>query len=258
MKLKLVSDERKHFLCDRYEISEVESTDDVLATYRRLLRDNAGFAFLFTLDDFYQACYTSCHSLESHNLDCTDGHDLSGLPLSCFEDTERRQHIGPLTTKEEFSIRRANLLKGCQATTLDDVFSKDLQILDEEAQTEFIDANEDILSVMDEPACVLKVPGDNSYDSLAAFPNGYFTCDLNPYENYLLAKHLETEYGYQLFGMGASYLAFCRSRPLDPSAQNKLTTELVTLYCDAPDSEFALALTGFVANQEFLALKYTE
>ena len=59
------------------------------------------------------------------------------------------------------------------------------------------------------------VPVEKPYEGICGFPNGYFESDLNPFENYALAKHLFDKYNFELFGIGASFLGFFRNEMLE-------------------------------------------
>jgi hypothetical protein len=254
MQLELIAKFNKRFLCDAYRIESVDSFTDMIEVYKRLTLENPGHAFLYTLDDINQALYTSGHARENYELDNTDGHDLSALNSSCFENGE---HIGYFTSKEELFIRRANFLKACESVTIDNVYEKNL-CLDDETAAELESANSDVSKLVDATSYLLKVPVQNCYETIIAFPNGYFIGDLNPFENYALAKHLYTEFGYMLIGIGASYLLFYRPEKPDEVRLEKLYSELVSLYSDDNNAAICAMFDKQIHHRDYLVLKYTE
>jgi hypothetical protein len=101
------------------------------------------------------------------------------------------------------------------------------------------------------------VPVRRAADAIAAFPNGYFEGDLSPMQNHMLAYHLETEYGLELFGVGSRFLGFRRAEALDAAAAHAVATTLVALYrgpIDGASESLAKLLTG----RDWLLFRYTE
>ncbi|ABC30704.1 hypothetical protein HCH_03986 [Hahella chejuensis KCTC 2396] len=254
MNLEYIDTPSEDFLCDRYHITEINSFEELLVAYRELAASHPDCRFLLTLDDLGQACYTAMHSTQSHDLDNTDDFDLSKLPPECFEDGE---HKGYLSHKDEFPIRRRNMEAKLKEHTLADVIARGVS-LNEDAPEDIEDVNADPLSILDAETYLLKVPVTASHETIFAFPNGYFTCDLNPFENVVLAKHLDDHFGYQLMGLGASYLAFLKTKPLDHNAIQQLIDTLDQIYRDEFDDEMKEMLRGIISNSSVLVLKYTE
>ena len=111
---------------------------------------------------------------------------------------------------------------------------------------------------MDKEAYLLKVPVNYSYESIYAFPNGYFSCDLSPFENFHLAKHLEENYGYHLFGIGASHISFIRASKLTDKKNHNLLAFLMKIYSNDGDVELSDFFKETILNQEVLTLRYSE
>ena len=74
------------------------------------------------------------------------------------------------------------------------------------------------------------VPVDLSPEALAAYPNGYFTDDLDPFQNFTLAKYILDNFGFDLFGVGATYLGFMRDQILSTHEADKLGAFLEKLF----------------------------
>jgi len=130
--------------------------------------------------------------------------------------------------------------------------------LDQETRTEIINANENLLSLMDKEAYLLKVPVEFNYEAIFSFPNGYFSCDLSPFENYHLAKHLEENYDYRLFGIGASYISFIKGSKFTLQKVDGLLELLKKLYIKDNDNELVEFMKDTIINQEYLTLRYSE
>ncbi|WP_137937574.1 hypothetical protein [Chitinivorax sp. B] len=115
------------------------------------------------------------------------------------------------------------------------------------------------MSILDQPPYILLVPVKHNYETLYAFPNGYFSCDLSPFENWLLAKYMEVEFGYRLMGLGASHIAFIRPNELDEVQVDKLIDFLLRLYPNHDEEDNLPNLLGqIIRQQKLLVLRYVE
>src|SRR5690606_12884771 len=125
-------------------------------------------------------------AIDTDNLDVTEGHDLSTVDASAFR--EDGQHRGYLTTRSERFIREANFEREITGATLDWIHNRHLMIMD----TSFDDlerANRDPFRILDSVVLLKIVPATPSSKIVMAFPNGYFSADLDPSEIYVLAEH---------------------------------------------------------------------
>ncbi|OWW23322.1 hypothetical protein B4Q04_20990 [Zobellia sp. OII3] len=237
-------------ICKSFLISAYTSIEELMETYRQLLGQNKGSSVLLTLDDLGQAEYTCGHSTMTHNLDETENYDLSMVDPVAFEDGE---HIGYLSTPSEFFIRKNNFDKLVKGVAYSSVLQKGLSLDDEELER-LVDANTNPYAWIDEYVIAKIVPVEKSYEAICAFPNGYFSCDLNPFENYVLAKRLYDKYGYELFGIGASLLGFVKNEKLQEKEYRGLVADLSELY-HRPEAEIEKIINP---KNNLLFLKYTE
>lgn len=246
-------------LCDGVTAENVPDFASLRALHSRLQAENSEKRVLMTLDDPGQAAYTSGHSIETHRLDDTEGHDLSALGPECFEDGE---HVCYLSTPAEFPIRLANLKASAAGVSFDDACG----VLYWEGgavggpifpDTVMFEPDAALWRNKSDQIFVQFVPVTRAADALAAFPNGYFHCDLDPLQNYALALHLEERHGMALFGVGASYLAFRRDDALGGDEAEALARDLVKLYMEAPEDAVA-RLRNALTGKDWLLLRYTE
>ena len=239
-------------LYDSFVIEKLTSFDELIEIYQEYKQNHSGKTILLTLDDLGQAEYTSTHSILYNDLNETDGYDLSGLDKKCFEDGE---HIGYLSTPAEFFIRKENFLKKTKAVDFSMVCESGLTIDDNEILV-LTKINQSPLPFLDQQILLKIIPVKHSYEGVCGFPNGYFSSDLNPFENYALAKHLNEKYSFELFGIGASYVGFIRNETLTENNIRELKTDLSKLYNTTEN-----ALDHFVKtiqNNKYLFLKYIE
>jgi len=243
-------------LCDGLTAHPLPGFADLLSLHARLQREHSDVHVLASLDDLGQALYTSGHGIDLHGLDDVEGHDLSALDPQVFEDGE---HQGYLSTPAEFPIRLANLLERARDVQIDQISG----LLEWETPG---DAN-DLVTINKNPEAALGigrdevlfqfVPVATAAEAIAAFPNGYFQSDLDPMQNYALARHLETRYGLALFGVGSRMLGFRRQVVLDEDTARALAADLAGLYANAP-AEATESLTRVLAGRSWLLIRYTE
>ena len=117
--------------------------------------------------------------------------------------------------------------------------------------------NQDITNILDEEVYLLEVPVKNFYEAIIAFPNGYFEDDFTPFENYFLSQMLEEKFGYTLFGIGASSLAFYREEPLNEALIQKLAKKLSKIYRADEGSYYSL-FEDILNTRKLLVLKYVD
>jgi len=90
------------------------------------------------------------------------------------------------------------------------------------------------------------------------FPNGYLDSDLNPFENHTLCKHLRENFGYQLMGIGASYLALMRESALSHTQMVALAELLLKLYGEKAERWIKLIREQANESLHVLVLRYAE
>lgn len=239
-------------LFDSFVIENLNSFDELIEVYQTYKQNNFDKTIILTLDDLGQAEYTSVHSIHLNDLDETEGYDLSGLDKVCFEDGE---HLGYLSTPPEFFIRKENFLKQTKDIGFASVCDRELTI-DEDEISILEKINQSPFEYLDEQIILKIVPVEKSYEGICGFPNGYFSSDLNLFENYALAKHLFEKYDFELFGIGTSFLGFIRNENLEENKLKELIIDLSKLY-NTTESAFD-DFVEIIKNNNYLFLKYTE
>lgn len=239
MKLKLNINNRE-FLCEYFTVHNLSNIQDLIDTLENLIVKSQGFRFLITLDDINQSTYTSMHSVINYDLDGEDWIDNENLNI-----------------ENKFIIRKLGFKHNLKEVEFEDIFNKIL-FLNEDSKKEFMNANKNLLSIIDKKVYLLKIPVEQSYESIFAFPNGYFDCDLSPFENYYLSKYMSEKYDYHLIGMGASYISFLKGIKFKNDKIDELVKFLMKLYVEENDEELSIFLKQTIFNQKILTLKYSE
>lgn len=206
--MRLVPLSETHHICETYDVVGVRSLPSLLDLITS--NSDAKHRAFVTLDDLGQASYTSMHATMRWELDPVeaDEYELEGPAL--------------------FPGRLANFRRRL-AETAGVLPDRTLRLDGVEAQ-ELAEANASLVSVLDREVHLSRVPVTSAADVLAAFPNGYFDDDFSPVENHAIATLLEREAGFELFGIGASYLAFRRIRTTSTSALEGVLAKLTALY----------------------------
>lgn len=244
-------------ICDGVAAQNLGSFAALLELHAKLQAEHPDVRVLASLDDLGQAAYTSGHATDVHDLDSLEGHDLTGLDPALFEDGEPPLF---LTTPEEFPYRLANVLEKAK----DKRFSDACGVL----EWDFPDTQSSPLLANHDPETVLMidreqdvlfqfVPVERAADALAAFPNGYFTSDLDPFQNHALALHLEKSYGLALFGVGSRFLGFRSDAPLRPDQARGIASDMAALYEGTPEAAVE-EMTDLLTGRDWLLLRYTE
>lgn len=239
-------------LVETYLIEGFDSFDKILDVYQEFKINNSEKTILITLDNLNQAEYTSTHSILSNDLDSIEGYDLSDVDPIAFENGE---HIGYLSTPSEFFIRKENFLKQTKNIDFSTVCERGLSIESEEV-TKLNKINCNPIAYFDKQIIVKIIPVEKSYEAICGFPNGYFSSDLNPFENYALAKRLFEKYGYELLGIGASLIGFIKDTFLEEKEAKELISDLASLY-DTEEDVFNNFVES-IKDKKHLFLKYTE
>jgi len=219
-------------LCDGYLLSGSFTLNEIADFVQNTCKNHPEHVLLATLDDTDQGFYTCGHSIMSNDLNNTDDYDLSGLPTELFEDGE---HCGYLKSKEEFFIRKGNFQKNVTDLSIESLLKKRWWSGDTEPVPSLLSPKSKSTLSRENRSYVQIVDVENGYEAIAAFPNGYFADDYDPFENYTLAKHLFDNFGFKLFGIGSIYLGFMRDDPLDDGTNQKLAEFIAKLYDNYKD-----------------------
>lgn len=223
-------------------VNEVKSWQEVVDFILKENTQNKTSFILSSFDDYHQACYTSGHATGNDELDYSP------------PDEEEVDYDSTLYYQAAFEHR----LKALRASDFSDLSTLMGRIeLSQEDIEILIKVNADPLQVCDLPLKLDQVPVLKSFELLAYFPNGYFSCDLNTFENKILSDHLTQNFDYQLIAIGASFLGFAQKEPLNSIQAEKLLEQLSALY-GVRDKESLQPLGHLCEKQNYLFLPYVE
>jgi hypothetical protein len=226
--------------CDAWVIENAPDFDEFLRVYEeKSALAGADFCLFSSFDDYDQACYTSGHAMGKYDLD--PPYDDEQPELSCDE-------------MFQFTLKafRAQTLE----TKLQDLKGK-LESYQGEAGFEFLKKiNTNPTICIDKKMVMQIVPVQKAEDALAAFPNGYFTDDLTPFENHALAKHLREKHDYKLIAIGAQFMCYYRREPATKIVATDTLRSILPLFNSMVDAWPADQVVDTLLGKQHLVLPY--
>lgn len=230
------------FSCLR--IGNPASYEQVRERVDALRAEDPAHQYLFTLDELDQCLYTSGHAGDGDerlardwtvDLDWDDPVQVAGHELAVLE--HRVRVLAAATDSQAWSDALGEL------------------VLDADDVAALARVNADPSLVLDDVVYVQRVPVARPDLLLAALPNGYFSGDLDTFDNHAVARRLASEHGYRYAAMGAQWLAFERSAPATAEQARAVVADLAELYAvDRVWDPLERAITGAT----HLLLGYTE
>ncbi|WP_330960907.1 hypothetical protein [Photobacterium sp. 53610] len=241
-------------VCLTYVAENVTSFDDIL-TYRQQLQETyKDHTILITLDDYHQARYTSLHRTILSDL---DDYEALAEPFGVQSDEDYEN----LSIDLKFKIREFNFKK---AFVPEHVEFESYR-LEYEQYDLFKQANLNPIEVLDKDIYFIVVPVDHSPLALTALPNGYFGCDMEPNDIYEMSEYLRKTYGFEFYGIGASWLCYQKTKLLSHTEVNHFIDHFFTItsmeddaieYTEDPD--IRQELQDIIESRDYLFLIYTE
>jgi len=243
-KVRLVkAEETKAFgimLCDAYELTGNFTLNEIADFVQDKQKEHPNHRLFATLDDFDQACYTFGHACRAH---------LEEDEIEGYWETDDIREV--LT----FDKRVKNFKKHLADTHIDTIFGGSFWE-DESGQTPSIKTQD--WKERERFAYVQIVPVNCAADALISFPNGYFDSDYSPFENYRLAEALEKGFGFQAFGIGASYIGFMRTEPIKDEELDQLASWLRSLFSHAVQEQVRSHISNHIEGKNVFYLCYAE
>lgn len=227
-------------LCDSYELSGNFTLNDIEQFVRKHRASHPDHRLFATLDDFDQACYTFGHAC---------GHHLQEEQIEGLWEADNIRDV--LT----FELRVSNFQKRLRETLPHEIKAKRSW---QAANSLTGSLKTDNWPEYENKSYVQIVPVSAAAETLIAFPNGYFSGDYTPFENYRLAEFLDKEFGFELFGIGAAYIGFMRQTPLIEKELDNLILWLSGLFSKEDKTDITAYLRRELENKSTFYLCYAE
>lgn len=239
----LITDDTHELICYA-TISEINSWNNVVNLYSEIKQSNFPKKVLLLLEDIGQCQYTSMHASMGNGLYFDTSELVEDDSEASWDNTrplELQYHIEQLLKPENYI--HFNKLP------------KKLNYCDEDQAT-LLQINAEPEEILDEVVQVKLVNSETETQKFAACLNGYFSCDLNPFESFSLIQHLDQNYGLEYIGLGASLLFFIKTPEFDVNKTTQLINELSNFYQFNQITHNQLE--QHLSNHEYLILPYVE
>lgn len=199
---------------------------------------------LFILDDQGQAQYTSMHASNAKGLDSPD------QSLMTAEEWHTYEHE-LILTPQRYAETLVTNLRACAADS--DLANASGRLLPIDAEEiGLVAAHRDRNNVFQDPLLCLSIRGEKAADAIAALPNGYFSGDLDPGENYLVAEQLHEQFDYEILGLGSYLAAYVRPEPFDQAQVTQVIESVRHLYQGLDDDGVAAWAAAAAGRRWFL------
>lgn len=241
----LLTDEAQKLLCFA-TISESKSWKDILNLYSELKEKNAPKKVLMLLEDIGQCEYTSMHASMGDGL----YFDTSEL----IEEGENEDVSYENTLPFQVKYHIEQLLKLENQVSIRDLYGKfnysdrDLSIL--------MQINVQPEKILDEVIQLKLVNTETEPQKFAAQLNGYFSCDLTPFESFSLIQCLDQNFGLEYIGLGASLLFFIKTPMFTSNKLDALFLELDKIY--SFNQKISAQLKQHLSDHDYFILPYVD
>ncbi|UUS56969.1 MULTISPECIES: hypothetical protein [unclassified Acinetobacter] len=241
----LLSDEAQELLCFA-TISESKSWKDVLNLYLEIKAKNAPKKVLMLLEDIGQCEYTSMHASMGDGL----YFDTSEI----IEEGEDEDISYDNTLPFQVKYHIDQLLRSENKVNIHDLHGKfnysdqDLSVL--------LKINEQPEKILDEVIQIKLVNSENDHEKFAAQLNGYFSCDLSPFESFSLIQYLDKNFDLEYVGLGASLLFFIKKPSFTLEKLDSLFEELDNIY--SYNQETSSRLKRHLSDHNYMILPYVD
>ncbi|OJU53194.1 MAG: hypothetical protein BGN93_14970 [Acinetobacter sp. 39-4] len=233
------------------DIVEIQSWAELLECYRSLKQDVYPKKVFLVLDDAAQAKYTSMHAVEDDRLYVDFSDDLKGIEV---DDPRWEQSYQNVCVPKQLQHYLQQLNDPAQQQRFESLAEK-MQHYDENDLDALLYFNQDLLISLDSVIEVKVADIETEALKLAMLPNGYFSCDFNPFENYALIQRMQ-HYGFEFIGLGAALLGWIKTADFEAEKIEDLIQDLSLIY--PLDSSHQKAMKDLIFKNNYLILPYSE
>ncbi|WP_434353832.1 hypothetical protein VH441_02050 [Psychrobacter sp. HD31] len=245
------------------EIRDISDWDCIIASYRKLKSELFPQKVLFIMDDINQCEYTSMHASMQDELNVDESDFADGVD---FDDQEQEKAFN-INLKKARTEHIVNFLQRqddfdvAQLTQLLNQIIEKTKRYDENDLKAMVLFNEKPLRVLNNieatnfkeiGICIDDLPSDTL--KIAMKPNGYFSSDLNTFENYYVINQLD-KLGFEFIGLGAQLLTFLK-KANGIVNYDELIEFLATIY--PLDNKTKARFQKIIQTNEYLILPYCE
>lgn len=233
------------------DIVEIQSWAELLECYRSLKQDVYPKKVFLVLDDAAQAKYTSMHAVGDERLYVDFSDDLKGIEVN---DPRWEQTYQNVCVPKQLQHYLQQLNDPAQQQRFESLAEK-MQHYDENDLEALLYFNQHLLISLDSVIEVKVADIETEALKLAMLPNGYFSCDFDPFENYALIQKMQ-HYGFEFIGLGAALLGWIKTPDFKAEKIEDLIQDLSLIY--PLDSAHQKAMKDLIFKNNYLILPYSE
>lgn len=233
-------------------VTEIGSWQEVIDSYYTLQQQLAPKRIFLVLDDIGQAEYTSGHAIHANELfscDAEQAIDEIDIDDPRWNAVYYEQVVPELIAHyaKQFQNRNHKKLMGS--------FDEKMRLFNKDDSNAIIAVNKNPLAIIDEQ--IIVKAGEFASESLkfALMPNGYFTCDFDPFENFAIITMMD-DFGFEFIGLGAAFLGFIKTANCNSDHLTELVVMLTALYHLDVDTQ--VELLRLFLDHNYIILPYSE
>lgn len=240
-----------HALNHLATITVIATWQEVLDCYHELKQQFAPKRIFLVLDDEAQASYTSMHATKGEAFENDADSIMNDMELDDPKWSETFEEQVVPKQIEFYAEQLKNTENHIKIGSFDDKMSR----YNADDLLAILMFNQDPLPVMDQRIVVKAGVFDSEPLKLALLPNGYFTCDFNPFENLAIITMMD-DFGFEFIGLGASLLGFIKTEYFDTLVLTDLLSKLGALY--HLNESTSTVLQTLIEKNNYLILPYSE
>jgi len=233
------------------DIVEIQSWTELLECYRSLKEDVYPKKVFLVLDDRAQAEYTSMHAVEDDRLYVDFSDDLKGIEV---DDPRWEQSYQNVCVPKQLQHYLQQLNDPTQQQRFESLAEK-MQHYDQSDLEALIYFNQQLLISRNTEMMVKVATVETEALKLAMLPNGYFSCDFDPFENYALIQKMQ-HYGFEFIGLGAALLGWIKTSDFNAEKMDDLMQDIALIY--PLEFRHQEQLKALILKNDYLILPYSE
>ncbi|WPO67920.1 hypothetical protein SDC64_03000 [Acinetobacter haemolyticus] len=256
-KIKLNNRQDKQIELDVHQLNhyanivEIQTWNELVDCYLLIKQQVSPKKVFLILDYASQAEYTSMHAIEDERLYLDIHQYLDHIDVN---DPTYEQVYQNVCLLKEFRhyIRQLSSVENQQA--FESLVGK-MQHYDREDFQTLLYLNQNPLAAMDKEIVVKVAQVETEALKLAMMPNGYFSCDFDPFENFSIIQRIQ-QYGFEFIGLGAVLLGWIKTSAFKDENIHDLIKDLTHLYHLDLTTQKQMAI--LILKNDYLILSYSE
>lgn len=240
-----------HQLNHYASIVDIQSWQEVLNSYLEIKQQVQPKKVFLVLDDIHQAEYTAMHAIEDDRLYFNIEDECSDVDINDPKFEQWYQNVGIFNELHHYSQQ---LQQPIYQQKIQDL-TKKMQYYSEDDLYALLRFNQQPLAIVDTEIQVKIADIETEALKLAMLPNGYFSCDFDPFENFTIIQHIQN-YGFEFIGLGAMLLGWIKTSDFKSDQIDHLIQDLVMIYPLNISNQNILK--ELILENNYLILPYSE